>query len=193
MPDNGPRLARRPVRADGRRNYDAILEVARETFAAEGTGASVEEVARRAGVAIGTLYGHFPTREALVEASLRDGLTALLEAGAHAADTLPPLPALVDWLHRAVEYCGTYRGAVTLLTRSVDDEQSYWHAGCAAMEQCAETLLRTAQAAGRVRADVEPRDVVDVISAAAWVRENSGPRTGPSRLLDLFLTGVTTA
>ncbi|MER7913082.1 helix-turn-helix domain-containing protein, partial [Streptomyces sp. NPDC096068] len=80
MADNPPYIAQRPKRADGARNYDAILASARKAFEAEGADASLEDIAARAGVAIGTLYRHFPTRAALVEAATRDGLADRLQA-----------------------------------------------------------------------------------------------------------------
>ncbi|WP_018680458.1 TetR/AcrR family transcriptional regulator [Actinokineospora enzanensis] len=185
----GPRPARRPTRADGRRNYDAILREARAAFAVNGASTSLEEIARAAGVAIGTLYGHFATRESLVEAGLRDSLASLLAHGSRAAQELPPSAALVAWMSHAVEFCGTYRGLVDQLSQGIQDPTSHWHAGCVAMNRCGAGLLRAAQAVGEVRADLTPGELFDAIGAAAWVRESSIP--GSVRLLELVVAGMT--
>ncbi|WP_261566749.1 TetR/AcrR family transcriptional regulator [Frankia gtarii] len=184
--NTGRRLATRPRRADGRRNYDAVLGAARAAFAARGAASSLEDIAAQAGVAIGTLYGHFPTREALIEAATRDGLAELLAYGERAAATSDPLDALLGWLRRAVEYCSTYRGMVEVLTRNKYDENALNDA-CKAMFRCGTDLLRSAQATGRVRPDIGPDELIDLISAAAWVRETSPPgRDGGVRLLALI-------
>lgn len=101
-------LARRPRRADARRNYEALVAAAREVFAAQGAGGSLEEIARRAQVGIGTLYRHFPTRRELLEAVYVDEVEALCQAAGDLAG-LPPWDALVAWLHRFVEYVATKR------------------------------------------------------------------------------------
>jgi AcrR family transcriptional regulator len=192
--ETAPRPATRPTRADGRRNYDALLAAARNAFEAKGAAVSMEEIAQGAGVAIGTLYGHFGTRESLVEAATRDGLAALITHGERVADELGPLPALREWLHHAVEFCSTYRGMVAILTQGIHDETSHWHAGCQAMERCGAQLLASAQSAGEVRAEFTPGELFDVVSAAAWVRENAPrERDSSSRLLEVFLDGVTRA
>ncbi|CAO5189577.1 Regulatory protein TetR [Frankia sp. AiPs1] len=180
------RLATRPRRADGQRNYDAVLAAAREVFAVRGAAASLEDIANRAGVAIGTLYGHFPSREALIEAATRDGLAKLVTYAEQAAEFGPPDRALLGWLRRAVEYCSTYRGMVEVVIRGKHDENAL-HDACEAMFRCGADLLRAAQAGGRVRADLDPVELFDLISAAAWVRETSPPgRDGSIRLLALL-------
>jgi len=188
---NAPPPARRPVRSDGRRNYDAILRVARESFQANGSTASLEEIAAGAGVAVGTLYGHFATRESLIEATTRDGLTALLAHGERVAAGDDPLGALMDWTCEAVLFSSTFRGLAEVLAHGLRDEDSHWHAGCLAMERCGADLLRAAQDAGRVRGDLTPRELFNLISAAAWVREASPAAADDSgRLLELFVGGI---
>jgi AcrR family transcriptional regulator len=191
--DSTPRLARRPTRADGRRNYDTILRVARQAFETKGSAASMEEIAQDAGVAIGTLYGHFSTRESLIEATTRESLTTLIAHGELIADDPDPLAALIDWLRKAVDFCSTFRGMVVTLTQGIHDETSHWHTGCSAMERCGANLLSLAQASGQVRRDLGSRELFDVVSAAAWVRENSPDDSdGSSRLLELFVDGIST-
>ncbi|WP_250281332.1 MULTISPECIES: TetR/AcrR family transcriptional regulator [unclassified Frankia] len=188
-----PYIAHRPKRADGRRNYDAILSAARKAFDAAGSDASLEEIASQAGVAIGTLYRHFPTRACLVEATTRDGLQALVaRAEGMRADGVDPLHALTDWMANAIEHFSTFRGLVEILTQSMYDEGTPSHAVCMAMHRCGAELLRAAQDAGRVRADLTPEELFDLLGGAAWVRENALPdRDGSTRFLHLILAGIT--
>src|SRR5689334_6586573 len=99
-------ITHRPMRADARRNYDALVSAARELFASEGTSAPLEEIAKRAGVGIGTLYRHFPTRQALLEAVYLEEVQAMAESADELA-ALPPWEALVEWFRRYVGFAGT--------------------------------------------------------------------------------------
>ena len=101
-------FAPRPKRADALRNYEKLLAAAREEFAAEGTGATLEDVARRAGVGIGTLYRHFPTRQDLLEAVYLDEVQAICDSAEKYLDQ-PPLEALTGWLHEFVGFAAHAR------------------------------------------------------------------------------------
>ncbi|GAB1326304.1 TetR/AcrR family transcriptional regulator [Streptomyces sennicomposti] len=192
MADNPPYIAQRPKRADGARNYDAILAAARKAFETEGSDASLEDIAARAGVAIGTLYRHFPTRAVLVEAATRDGLADLVARAESVAGDDDPLEALASWMSRAVRHFSTFRGLVGILTQSMYDEGTPSHAACAAMHDSGAMLLRAAQDTGRVRADITPDELFDLLSGAAWVRENAlpGGRDRSERFLQLVLEGI---
>src|SRR5450755_2869394 len=100
----------RALRADAQRNRDAILEAAAAAFAEHGTAASLEDVARRAGVGIGTLYRHFPSRDALVEAAYRRGVETMCDEADRLCDTEPPAQALQMWMSTFVGYVATKRG-----------------------------------------------------------------------------------
>ncbi len=190
-PESAPHIARRPKRADGARNYDAILAAARRAFEAEGADASLEDIAAHAGVAIGTLYRHFPTRAALVEAATRDGLADLVALAAGAADGADPVEELSRWMRQAVRHFSTFRGLVGILTRSMYDEGTPSHEMCAAMHGGGAALLGAAQATGRVRPDLTPDELFDLLSGAAWIRENALPgRDGSERFLELALAGI---
>ncbi|MFI7034133.1 TetR/AcrR family transcriptional regulator [Microbispora rosea] len=191
--DGKPYIAQRPKRADGRRNYDAILAAARKAFETSGADASLEDIASQAGVAIGTLYRHFPTRASLVEAATRDGLENLVAHAQRLAAGPDPLDALTEWMREAVVHFSTFRGLVGILTRSMYDEGTPSHAMCAAMHRSGADLLRAAQAAGRVRPDLTTEELFDLLSGAAWVREQaaSGGDSSP-RFLQLVLEGITT-
>lgn len=193
MKDRASYIAQRPKRADGARNYDAILRAARKAFDTSGSDASLESIADQAGVAIGTLYAHFPTRASLVEAVTRDGLSALVTHARKVSAANEPLDALRAWMTRAVEHFSTFRGLVGILTQSMYDEGTPSHSACIDMHGCGADLLRAAQAAGQIRADLTPDELFDLLSGAAWVRENSPPGTDSSaRFLELAMEGLIT-
>ncbi|MFC5187928.1 TetR/AcrR family transcriptional regulator [Actinomadura harenae] len=186
-----PHIARRPKRADGARNYDAILGAARRAFERDGAEASLEDVASGAGVAIGTLYRHFPSRASLVEATTRDGLSLLVDRAEELSAGGDPLAALTAWTDDAVRHFSTFRGLVGILTQSWYDEGTPSHTMCDAMHRSGAGLLRAAQAAGRIRADLTPDELFDILLAAAWLRENATPeRDGSARFLVHALEGI---
>ena len=193
MTDGVPYIARRPKRADGARNYDAILAAARKAFEAHGAEASLEDIAGQAGVAIGTLYRHFPTRASLVEAATRDGLSDLVARAEELSSERDPLDALVEWMRQAVRHFSTFRGLVGILAQSMYDEGTPSHEMCNAMHESGARLLRTAQEAGRVRADLSPDELFSLLSGIAWVRESTpSDRDDSDRLLTLILEGLAT-
>lgn len=151
-------FARRPKRADARRNYEALVAAAREAFGERGTAASLEEIARRAQVGIGTLYRHFPTRRELLEAVYVDEVEALCRSAAELAD-LPPWDAFVAWINRFVAYVATKRA---LAEELVDSEV---FRGCrTAIYAAGEPMLRRAQEAGVARPDATFDDVLRLLS-----------------------------
>jgi AcrR family transcriptional regulator len=150
---------RRPARADARRNFDALIAAARSSFAAHGADASLEEIARQAGVGIGTLYRNFPTRRDLFEAVYVSEIEQLAEV-ATAVAALPPWEALTAWLSRFVDYAVTKRAIIDALNR-----ESEMFASCrAAMYAAGQPLFDRAQAAGVVRADASLDDVLRLVS-----------------------------
>lgn len=190
MPSAVP-LAQRPKRADGRRNYDGILQAARAAFESQGTEASLEDIARSAGVAIGTLYGHFATREALIEAAVREGLESLCASAAAQENSAEPDVALAAWFRQAVIHCSIYRGLVGFLASSSYHEGTPLHHSCVKMHDTGGRLLERAQRAGLVRADLTPEHLFTMLTSAAWARENDTPRSGGSEwLVDLLIEAM---
>ena len=162
----------RPMRADARRNYDALVAAARELFAEAGTSAPLEEIAERAGVGIGTLYRHFPTRQALLEAVYAQEVHAMAEAADELA-ALPPWDALVEWFRRYVGFAGTKRALNEALLEA--DPDSNVLATCrTALGNAGTALIRRAQDAGVVRADVTIGDVIQMVVGISKV-PNSEP------------------
>lgn len=174
---------KRPARADARRNFDALLAAARDAFAEQGTGASLEDIARRAGVGIGTLYRNFPTRQDLFDAVYLGEVEELCEAADDVAD-LGPWDALTTWLQRFVGYAATKRAIYEALNR---DSEMFKNARDAIYE-AGEPLFVRAQEAGDARADTGFDDVLRMVSGltgAGFVDEEQR-----DRVLQLALDGV---
>ena len=182
-----PLTPRRPTRADALRNYERLVGAAREAFAEGGAGTSLEEIARRAEVGIGTLYRHFPTRQALLEAVYIDELEAICKAAAQYAE-LPPWQALTAWLHDLVAYLRTKRALADQLLEYLDRDSGFFTGCRGALIAAGEPLLESAQSAGAVRGDVSFDDVIMGVSAIGKL-----PGASPSqveRVLDVTLDGL---
>ena len=179
--------ADRPKRADALRNYEKLVAAAREAFAADGTSASLEEIARRAGVGIGTLYRHFPNRQTLLEAVYVDELEALCRSAADLAD-LPPWEALVAWLHRFVAYMATKQALAQELLNYVDRDAKLFQSCRAGLFAAGEPLLQRAQQARVVRGDTNLTEVIQMIGGIAKI-----PSAEPGQIdhiLDMALDGL---
>jgi len=152
----------RPKRADARRNYEKVLAAAREAFLEGGEATSLEEIARRAGVGIGTLYRHFPSRQALVEA-LYAGEVEELARSAAELDGEDPWQALSLWFERFIAYLATKRALADELMNYMDKDAPLFRASREAMFAAGEPLLKRAQEAGEVRPDVEFGEVLHMV------------------------------
>ncbi len=178
----------RPMRADARRNYARLVEVAREAFTEHGADAPLDEIARRAGVGPGTLYRHFPTREALIEAVYRGDVEDLCTQAYHLLETGDPAKALEEWMRAQVAHVQRKRGLGTALVAcfGVDSElfewcrQRLWAAG--------DSLLAAARESGAVRADVSAPDLLRLGHGVAVATERAPEDT--DRLLSVVLDGL---
>jgi AcrR family transcriptional regulator len=180
-------LAARPKRADARRNYDKLVAAAREAFAEEGSDATLEEISKRAGVGIGTLYRHFPKREDLLEATYLGGVEGICAAAAR-YEELPPWEALTGWLGEFVSFAATKRALAEEMFASLDRDAPVFKGCSGAIYGAGEPLLERAQAAGEVRDDVDISDVTKMVSGIAGLR-----RTEPDqieRLVSIALDGL---
>ena len=157
-------LLARPKRADARRNYDKVLTAAREAFAAGGESTALEEIARRAGVGIGTLYRHFPTRQALLEAIYLDEVEAVCRS-AEQLDGADPWEAFDAWLERVIAYLGTKRALAHELLNYLDRDAALFQTCRTSLYESGQPLLERAQQAGAVRADVTIADVIGMLIA----------------------------
>ncbi|WP_280364538.1 TetR/AcrR family transcriptional regulator [Nocardia wallacei] len=180
---------RRRPRADARRNREALLAAADEVFATGGADAPLEHVARRAGVGVGTLYGHFPTRRALIAALLADRNEALFERGDRLLDVPATLDIVAEWVRAVVEHAATYRGLAAVLVRSLDDDDSELHASCLRMNEIGEQIVAGATRAGALVPDTTATDIFTLVNAAAWTREHATSAQA-DRLLTHALNGL---
>ncbi|MFD4571348.1 TetR/AcrR family transcriptional regulator [Streptomyces sp. NPDC058417] len=189
MPDIAPE---RPLRADARRNYERILAAAREVFAAHGAGASLEEVARRAGVGSATLHRHFPSRRTLLTAVFRDRVEALCGRAREYAEENEPGVALVAWLRDFTTYASASRGlAASLLHDGRDGDPPQRSDDCEMMiAAAAGELLHRAQEAGVVRPGVRAEDLLTLLNAISLATEHHDDDAQASRLLDLTIDGI---
>jgi AcrR family transcriptional regulator len=162
-------IAPRPKRADARRNYEKLLAAAREAFAEEGTSATLEDVARRAGVGIGTLYRHFPTRPDLLEAVYLDEVQAICDAAEKYVD-LPPWEALTGWLREFVSFAATKRALAEEMFTYLDRDADVFKSCATAIYGAGEGLLQRAQEAGEVRPDTDISDVTKMVVGIAAVK-----------------------
>ncbi|MER5274814.1 helix-turn-helix domain-containing protein [Streptomyces sp. NPDC002809] len=181
----------KPMRADARRNYDRLLTEARDSFAEHGTDASLEDVARRAGVGIGTLYRHFPTRHALMSAVFQEAVASLITRSRELAEAEQPCTGLVEWLGALITHAGEYRGLAQALMSTCRDETSALSPCNVPLREAGSVLLRRAQTSGAVRADVSIDDLMQLTNAIALAAEQSpdDPELA-ERLLTLTLQGL---
>ncbi|WP_327675611.1 TetR/AcrR family transcriptional regulator [Kitasatospora sp. NBC_00458] len=183
--------AGRAPRADARRNRDRVLEVAAEVVSEQGAQASLRDIARRADVGLGTLYRHFPTRDALLEALLRRRFELLAERAEELAAAVAPDRALGDWLREFTRGAGAYQGLSAALLATLQDPESPLHASCLTMRQACGRLLVAAQRDGLIRPDVDAVDLFALANGLAWIADQAPSLAERSdRLFGLVLDGL---
>jgi len=180
----------KPLRKDARRNREKLLAAAVELFAERGTEGSLEEVAKRADVGIGTLYRHFPTRDALVEAAYRNEVAQLRAAADELLAELPPDAALEAWMRRFVDYGSAKRGMRDALQSIAGGGASLFADTRGQVTEAVAVLLRAGAEAGTLRADVEPEDVLRAMGAIWLVAEGEDFAEDAMRILRLVLDGL---
>jgi AcrR family transcriptional regulator len=180
----------RPVRADAQRNRDRLLEAAVHAFASDGVEVTLDAIAKAAGVGIGTLYRHFPTREALVEAAYRQELAHLCDAVPGLLRSLPPDEATRAWMDGFIDYMTTKRymaGALQAVIASGGDPYAESRGRLIA---AITTLLDAGVTAGTLRSDVAPNDVLLALSGVSLAAGEPAQRHQAGRLLDLLVDGL---
>jgi AcrR family transcriptional regulator len=177
----------RPRRADALRNYEKLIAAAREAFAGGGSSTSLEEIARRAGVGIGTLYRHFPTRQDLLEAVYVEEVESLCRSADDLGD-LPPWEGLTRWLHRFVGYIATKRALAEELLAYLDRDSAFFRGCRTAFYTAGEPLFVRAQEAGDVRPDTSFDDVIQMVGGIAKIPSASPEQV--ERILDVALDGL---
>jgi len=180
-------LSTRPKRADARRNYDKLIAAAREAFTEAGGSATLEEIARRAGVGIGTLYRNFPTRPVLLEAVYVDEVESVCQTAEELMDD-PPWEALVSWLHRFLDYIATKQALSQELFGRLGRDADVFRGCRTAFYAAGDKLLVRAQDEGVVRTDVSIDDVVMLVAGISKI-PSSTPDQIP-RVLDIAVEGL---
>ncbi|WP_375461198.1 TetR/AcrR family transcriptional regulator [uncultured Enterovirga sp.] len=189
MKDQAGQVVRKP-RADAVRNRERVLESAKLVFSAGGSEASLEAVARHAGVGIGTLYRHFPTREALFEAVYRREVEQLARLAEQLKTEAAPADALRRWMHSNVEFVATKKGmsaALAIVAHSSSDLAAYT---LDRLTRAVGDLLDRAVAAGEVRADVSPEDLLRALIGMCYMHDQPGWQQSVLRLVDVFVDGL---
>lgn len=161
----------RPLRADARRNYDAIVAAAREALREHGAAASLEDVARRAGVGIGTLYRRFPSRLALLEAVYREDVDALRVTTDVLVERETPWAALEGWVEAFIVYAATKRALFAELVEATGRDSELLTHSRAVIRATAERVVANAKDSGDVRADVDSADVVRLVGGCSMMGE----------------------
>jgi AcrR family transcriptional regulator len=180
----------RKPRADSLRNREQLLEAAKAAFAAVGADAPLEEIARRAGLGIGTLYRHFPTRDALLAAVYRREVEQLSASAETLLATRPPGEALKAWLHLLVDYMATKRVIAPALQASPGEGQAAYAASGPAIAEAMDRLARAAAANGDIRADVGPDDLYRMLIGVSYGYDRPDWEPSARRLIDILMAGL---
>lgn len=189
MGDHPGKTMRRP-RHDAVRNRERVLEAAKAVFSAGGPDASLEAVARRAGVGIGTLYRHFPTREALFEAVYRREVEQLADLAEQLKSDAAPAEALRHWLRANVELVATKKGMSAALALAAHKPSELYAYSFERLTKAVGALLERAVAAGEIRADIGPEELLRALIGICYMHDQPGWQTNVLRLVDVFVDGL---
>jgi AcrR family transcriptional regulator len=182
--------ASRKPRADAVRNRDRLLEAARIVFSAGGPEASLEAVAQAAGVGIGTLYRHFPTRESLFEAVYRHEVNQLADLAERLKKETRPVEALRRWMRSVVKFVATKKGMSTALALAISKDSDLVSYSSERLTRAIGLLLEQAIAAGEIRTDVSADDLLRTIVGMCYTHDQPGWQKNVLRLVDIFVDGL---
>ncbi len=186
-----PTSPTRKPRADSARNRQSLIDAAKAGFAEFGLNVSLEEIARRAGVGIGTLYRHFPSREAVVEAVYRREVEQLAEAVPQLIERLPPGEALHQWMHLFVDYIATKRLIAPSLTSAVGSRSTALYASSSELINGAiSTLVKRAIDRDEVRRDCNASDLLRALIGVSYGNPDPGWQASARRLIDILMDGL---
>ena len=182
--------ASRKPRSDVLRNRSRLLEAARTVFSAGGREATLEAVAKAAGVGIGTLYRHFPTREALFEAVYRREVQQLADLAKRLEEEAEPIEALRQWMRSFVKFVVTKKGMSAALAFTVSKDSDLVSYSSDQLTRAIGLLLAQAIAAGEIRNDVSPEDLLRAIVGMCYTHDEPGWQKNVLRLMDIFVDGL---
>ncbi len=184
-----PGEVRKP-RADARRNREGLLEAAKTAFAEVGAEASLEEIARRAGLGIGTLYRHFPTRDAVVEAVYRREVQQLADAAPRLIESMAPAEALRAWMRLFIDYIAAKRVIAPALKLLVGGGSALYADSGARINEAIALLVERARASGDIRPNAESADLLRALIGFAYVNSAPDWEASARRLIDLLIDGL---
>jgi AcrR family transcriptional regulator len=186
-PKAGPK---RRARADAARNRERLLDAAKLVFARDGASASLESVVREARLGTGTLYRHFPTREALYEAVYRRDIEQLVELSAGTLATADPIEGVRQWLQAMVGVIATKKGMIAAFALAADTTSTISARWTGSLVVALDTMLGRAVAAGQVRRDVSGEELLLAVVGMCMLRDAPGWQASVSRLIDLLIDGL---
>jgi len=185
-----PRRPTRKPRADGQRNRERLMETAKAAFAEVGVEVSLDEIARRAGVGIGTLYRHFPTRDAIVEAVYRREVEQLAAAATRLLGTHSPGDALHEWLRLSIDLIATKKLMASALASLVDSTSELYTSSSVQIVGAMFLLVDRARSAGDIRSDVDPNDLLRALVGLTSGNTAPGWQASALRLIDILMDGL---
>src|ERR1700739_1818472 len=189
MPAKTQKLTPRKPRTDAQRNRERILEVAKEAFARSGANASLDDIAKETGVGAGTLYRHFPTRDALIEAVYRTEVEKLAAAEKQFSESLPPIEALRAWMLLFVDYIATKQIIGPALHSVVGGPSKLFECSRTQIQGAGDSLVKRAINSHDIRKDLEPFDLLRALIGVSHVASGPDWQQSARRLVDILITG----
>jgi AcrR family transcriptional regulator len=189
MANRGSKTAERKPRTDAQRNRERILEVAKEAFTRSGANASLDEIAKESGVGPGTLYRHFPTRDALIEAVYRSEVEKLAAAERKFAETMPPVEALRAWMLLFVDYIAAKHIIAPALNAYMGGASKLYESSRAQIQGAIDALVRRAIKSGDMRKDIVPFDLLRALVGVSNVASSPDWKQSAKRLVDILIAG----
>ena len=187
---DGEPIPSRKTRVDAARNRARLLETAKAAFAAKGSNASLDEIARAARVGAGTLYRHFPTRDALIEAVYLNETQQLADAARQLAASQPPVEALRQWLRLFVDYIATKRVMAEPLGTLAGGPSALYATSTALVTAALRLLVDRAVAGGEIRLDLDPLDLLRALAGVANTGAGPNAEHSARQLVDILIAGL---
>jgi len=189
MPTKNQKITLRKPRTDAQRNRERILEVAKQAFTRFGANASLDDIAKETGVGAGTLYRHFPTRDALIEAVYRTEVEKLAGAEKKFSETLPPIEALRAWMLLFIDYIATKQIIGPALNSLVGGPSKLYEGSRAQVQGAIDSLVKRAIKSREIRRDLEPFDLLRALIGVSHVASGPDWQQSARRLVDILITG----
>jgi AcrR family transcriptional regulator len=184
-----PRKPRRKPRTDAVRNRERILDVAKQAFTHFGASASLDDIARQAGVGAGTLYRHFPSRDALIEAVYRSEVEKLAAARHKFAETMPPIDALRTWMLLFVDHIAAKQIIAPALNSVAGGASKLYEGSRSLIQSAIDALVKRAIKSGDIRKDIDSEDLLRALIGVFYVGSGPAPRQSARRLVDILIAG----